>query len=297
MREVFRASGWKKLIVAVAVLLSLQVITAKGSGRIFSHILGVATTPMLKLTANAADKVNEYLDLDAMTKEELKEQNAALSKENIELRKQVIDYYNMVEENKQLKQQLKIQEQNPEVVHVAATVIARNPNDVFYGFSIDKGSLAGIREGDPVISEEGLVGVIAEVYSTTSKVKSLFSEDVKVASISKYYKESGVIGSNTMLAANGLLRMDYLLNDTKIQPGALITASGVGGVYPADLVIGYVTEVSQSEYNVSKYAIVQPYADIKKVKDVFVVTDFPGKDENKEQEQTEVPQDTPEAGE
>ena len=81
------------------------------------------------------------------------------------------------------------------------------------------------------------------------------------------------------MAANGTLRLNYLKNDTEMYDGAIITTSGAGDNFPKDLVIGYVLSVEQSENDISKYAVIQPYEDIKTVKDVFVVTGFPGKDD------------------
>lgn len=280
MKEIFKTSGLKKLAAAVCILLALDLFTSAAAGNLFSNLLGLVTTPLLRLTAHAASSVTEYLDLDAMTKEELKERNRELAAENEELRQQLLDYYEKVKENEQLKTQLGIKEEEPEVSHVAATVIARNPNDAFYGFSIDKGSLAGVEKGDPVITDDGLVGITTDVYATTSHVSTIFSEDVKVAAVSQRYGESGVIVSSTMLAANGMLRLDYLSNDTKLEPGTVISTSGSGGIYPKDLTVGYVKSIEQSEFTISKYAIIQPYADIKNVTNVYVVTDFPGKNED-----------------
>jgi len=190
----------------------------------------------------------------------------------------LVDYYDKEQENEQLRALLEIQDENKDAQYVPASVIQRDPSDVFYGFAIDKGSLAGVNVGDPVIVSQGLVGVVTEVYATTSMVTSLYSEEVKVASISKELDESGVISSNIYTVANGTLRMNYLKSDTKIHEGSIITTSGAGGNFPKDLVIGYVLSVEQSENDISKYATIQPYADIKNAKDVFVMVGFPGKD-------------------
>lgn len=279
MKEVFKGSGIKKLVGAVCILIVLNIFTSAGLFSFFSEMLSAVTSPVLNLTVKASNAVTSGLNLDSMTKEELKEANKALSEENAKLRNQLREYEEAAKENEQLKTQLGIQQQNPEIQMVSASIVSRKVGDVFYGFSIDKGSLAGVEVGSPVITSEGLVGITTEVYATSSTVKTIFSEEVRVSAYSPFYEESGVIGSSTTLAANGLLRMNYLLSGTKIQEGAIIYTSGLGGIYPKDLTIGYVTGVEQSEYNVSKYAVVKPYMDVKTIKDVFVITDFPGKND------------------
>lgn len=279
MKGFFKTNTFKIMLIIVMVLLIIIIYTAAAGGSFLSNTLGFVTTPMQKVSVAATDAANEFLNLDALSNEELKEMAEKLSSENSELRRMLVNYYDMEQENQQLRTLLDIQDENKDAQFYPASVIQRDPNDVFYGFAIDKGSLAGISVGDPVIVNQGLVGVVSEVYATTSMVTSLYSEDVKVASISKELDEIGVISSDIYMAANGTLRMNYLMNNTKIHEGSIITTSGAGGNFPKDLVIGYVVSVEQSENDISKYAIIQPYADIKNVKDVFVMIGFPGKNE------------------
>lgn len=272
---------FKPLIITVAILLCVIVITiASGGASMIANMLGFVAAPMQKVSATATENTLEFFDLDSMTKEELKAMNKQLSEDNYELRNQVIDYYDMQKELEQLKKQLDITEERPDMKYVPSSVILRDPNDPFYGFSIDKGSLAGVTENAPVITENGLVGVVDKVYATTSTVKCIFSEEMRVAAISKEFDESGVITSSVFMAGSGTLQMNYLAHDTLLEEGTIITTSGASATFPADLVIGYVLSVEPSEKDVSKVAIIKPYEDLKTVKDVFVITGFPGKDED-----------------
>lgn len=278
MKGFFKTNTFKVMLIIVMILLIIIIYTAAAGGSFLSDSLGFVTTPMQKISVAATDGVGEFLNLDALSTEELKEMVEELSTENSEYRKMLVDYYDMEQEYDQLRILLEIQEENKDVKQLPASVIQRDPSDVFYGFAIDKGSLAGVSVGDPVITSQGLVGVVSEVYATTSMVTSLYSEEVKVAALSKELDENGVISSNIYMAASGTLRMNYLKNDTKVHEGSIITTSGAGGNFPKDLVIGYVASIEQSENDISKYATIQPYEDIKNVKDVFVIYGFPGKD-------------------
>ena len=185
----------------------------------------------------------------------------------------------MKQENQRLRQQLKISEADPEIEMRSAAVIGRDPNDIFYGFSIGAGTLSGISVGDPVITSQGLVGIVSQAYATTSKVDCLLSENVQVAAVSIDKQESGVVGSSIMMASSGLLRLSYLSPDTKLEPGDIITTSGAGGTYPAKLKIGQVESVEKSDMDVSRYAVLKPFQDLTTVKEVQVIIDFPGKGE------------------
>ena len=67
----------------------------------------------------------------------------------------------------------------------------------------------------------------------------------------------------------GFLRIERLPREANIQPGDTIISSGLGGIYPKGLVIGYVLE--KSEDGVTQHAILQPAANFNRLEEVFVV--------------------------
>ena len=276
LKDFFKTSSFKVLAIAVVVLLGLIIYTATAGGSLLASLLVFVTSPMQSVSTQATGAVTEFVDLDALSRDELKSMIDSLTQENAQLRDQLVDYENTLQENEQLKVQLEITEEEPENTLRAATVIGRDPNDVFYGFSIDQGTLNGVEAGDPVITQSGLVGIVSQAYATTSKVTTLLSEDVKVSAVDSACGESGVIASDIASASSGLLRLEYLPSDTQAQVGDIITTSGAGSAYPADIIIGRVESVQKSESDISQYAVVRPYEDLTSVQEVFVIIDFPG---------------------
>ena len=66
------------------------------------------------------------------------------------------------------------------------------------------------------------------------------------------------------------------------RPGSeppMIVTSGIGGYFPKNLRVGKAVSVKNSETDVSLYAEVKPYADIKNVKEVLIITEFAGQGE------------------
>ena len=279
MKDFFKISPFKVLLITVVVLLGLIIFTASAGGSFLAGLLGFVSSPMQGIATTVTENVTEFLDLDGMSKDELKSLINSLKDNNAQLQQKLADYESVKQENEQLKIQLDITAQRPENRSIAASVIGRDPNDVFSGFSIDKGTLEGISVGDPVITNRGLVGIVTQAYATTSKVSCLLSEDVKVAAVCIERQESGVITSNIMTASTGLLRFNFLSGDAVLEEGDIITTSGAGGTYPEGILIGEVKSVEKAENDISKYAVVQPSEDISDVKDVFVIVSFPGKGE------------------
>ena len=287
MKDFFKTSSFRVLIIAVVVLLGLIIYTATAGGSFLANLLGFATSPMQSIATDVTGNVTEFLDLDGYTKDELKDLVGALQEENAQLEDQLVGYEELQQENEQLKTQLGLEEEEPENELRSASVIGRDPNDVFYGFSIDAGTLSGVSVGDPVITDQGLVGVVTQAYATSSKVTCLLSEDVHVAAWSPKRQESGVIESDVTSASTGVLRLNYLSGDTQIQEGDIIATSGEGGAFPQGLKIGTVARVEKSENDISRYAEIQPFQDLTKVQEVYVVVDFPGKGEGAPQEEPE----------
>ncbi len=133
----------------------------------------------------------------------------------------------------------------------------------FTVFQSIKGTLSGIAVGDPVITQRGLVGIVTQAYATTSKVSCILSEEVKVGAISKKHSESGVVTSKIQSAASGLVRMNYLSGDTELEKGRhhyhlrLREHLSRGAHYRRG------TEHRKVGNDISQYAVVKPYEDLK----------------------------------
>ncbi len=272
------ARQFKIIVIAIVVCIGLVVYSLGSGGPFVSDALGTLTSPLLSAGTGMTEGAKEFINLDGMTKEELKTLYLELSDENRKLREQLVDYYDLKEENTSYKSILSVKDAMPDLDLTAAQVVGRDPGDVFYGFSINRGYVSGISAGDAVITEMGIVGVIEEVYATSSRVRSVLSEKTQIGVSAKEYGESGVVTSDIRFAENGRVRMRYLEHDTLVRAGTVITTSGTGGVFPTDLLVGraeYVERDSDGSY----YAVVVPYVDVKNVSDVFVVTGFEGKGE------------------
>lgn len=275
--EKFTSKNFKILMIAVVVLLGVLVYGLNAGTSVFSNVFGTVSAPLLTAGTNTTEGAKEFLNLDGMSKEELKALYNDLSEENRKLREQLVDYYTLKDENASYENILSVKKAMPDLQLAAGSVVGRDPNDVFGDFTINCGSLAGVSVGDAVITETGVVGVVEEVYAASSRVWSILSEKTQIGATDKSCKESGVVTSDIQFANSGKVKMLYLTRDTEVQPGSIITTSGAGGVFPGDLLIGRVDSVERSNADSSYYAILTPYVDVTEVTDVFVVTDFDGK--------------------
>lgn len=279
MKDYFHSNGFKVLIAVIFIMFGLMLYTASVNSSIFSNLLGFLSTPMQKVSTVVTNNATVTTQNATRSADTLEAENAALKKEINELRNQLIDYYQIKKENEQQKSYLELKKDNPDFQFVSASVVGRDPNELFYGFTVDKGSLSNIKVNDPVITDAGLVGYVSSVSSTFCKVTTILSPDTGVGAIDPVCGDTGVVSSNKKLADQGLAKMGFLSAGTKVQAGDIIITSGLGGIYPKKLPIGKVKEVKNEDVDVSLYAVIEPFVDVKTVHDVFIITHFEGQGE------------------
>ena len=73
--------------------------------------------------------------------------------------------------------------------------------------------------------------------------------------------------------------MNFIPAQSSMSQGDILVTSGLSGMYPKNLKLGKIRSIEYDDYESSYYAIVEPFENIEKIKDVFVITDFQGKGE------------------
>lgn len=276
MNQFFKKKSFKILIAVLVALLLLIVHTAYNGSFLLSNLFGVVTTPMQKVSATVAAGASDTLDRVGTSYEDLLAENEQLRKQIDEMNQQLSDYYQYKQENEQLKNFLELKSANPDYQFAYGSVIARDSSDFFYSFRVDKGTLDGVAVNDPVVTESGLVGWVSSVSAMHCNVTTILDPSANVAALDKVSRDTGVITSDVTLSDQGLIRLSFLENDNAVKKGDMIVTSGIGGIFPKNLLIGKAVEVKSSETDVSLYATIEPYVDIKNVKDVLIITDFAG---------------------
>lgn len=276
MKDFFHSRSFKLLVAVVFILLGLMLYTASSGNSLTANLLGFLSTPMQKVSTVITNNAATATDTATRSNEELLKEIDALKSENADLRNKLINYYTYQQQNAQLLKYYNLQKDNPDLKMTAAAVIGRDPNDLFYGFQIDRGSSSGIAVNDPVVTESGVVGWISSVNASYSRVTTLLSPDTKISAIDKVTRDSGVMSTNLKMADQGLIKLGYLSADTTVKEGDIIVTSGLGGVFPRDLAVGTVKKLGHEETDVSLYAEVTPLVDVKTVRDVMVITHFNG---------------------
>lgn len=283
MKDAFHSTGFKLLATLMAVLFCLMLYTSMpGRNSVLAKTFGFVLTPMQRISTLMTNNATVAADTAGKSKEELEAENEKLRQQVDDLNKKLVNYYSYQQENAQLRKFLELKSSNPDFKPVAAAVVGRDPNNFFGQFTIDQGSQNGVKTNDPVVTEAGVVGWVSAVSSNYSRVTTILSPDTKISAADKANRETGITGCDIQSADKNTLMLQYLSAETKVKAGDLIVTSGIGGVYPRNLIVGTVKSVKHSQYDVSLYAEVQPAVNVKDVRDVMVITSFLGQGEEME---------------
>ena len=302
---------WKKhitIIISISMLLVLMVLTigsnyhqgiASVADRAF-YPIQVVFKSISNFGTNIAKNIKDFKNVQK-ERDDLQFQIAELKKfqsENQELKR----------ENRSLLQALNYKQNNPELSMAFSRVVMRDPSDWYKGITVDLGSASGITKGMTVVAIQdkqiGLVGIVEEVYKYTSKVHLLVDpaknitaaaqvsnkilptkivakpdpyeaadENVAVPELPKeepivWYQ--GVIEGSTQ--NQGMMEMMYIPHEAQIELGSTVVTTGLGGYYIKDIPVGVVKKIDKDAYGLLKRAIIKPYIDLGRVKEVIIIT-------------------------
>ncbi len=200
----------------------------------------------------------------------LQQKNAALEAENSRLQTQIIELQQQVTEAQLLSTLVDYERKHVENQYTAASVISRDVSPFMHYVIINKGSDDGLRKGMPVITDQGLVGSIAAVTAGAARVQLINDPG---SSINVILEKSGVEAVlNGQIT--GEIQLDMIRQDASIQAGDLVMTSGLGGNYPANIVIGQVVTVKSEASELFQTASIQPAVDFSQLEIILIITNF-----------------------
>lgn len=239
----------------------------------FSYIYDAAAnivTPVEKLTIGirqaCENTVSYFADVG-----QLRRENEQLIEDNARLLAQTRANASLAEENEWLRKFLGLKNERTEMEFVDAKIVARDIGFI-RTFTLDKGSMHGISENMPVITEDGLIGLVTEAGVSTARGISLINNNMSVGVYMERTMTSAVLTGSFDLYSDGLCKVINLPSDAEVYVGDMVYTSGYGSIYPKDIVVGTVVSVEPNPENYTLSAIVQPAADVNLADYVMVVT-------------------------
>lgn len=151
----------------------------------------------------------------------------------------------------------------------AAQIIGTSGSDLSRLFYIDKGANVGLERDMAVISPDGIVGKVREVYPRTAQVLLINDQTSGAGVILESTRIRGILRGN----AQGQPQIVNLMVDSRIQPGEKVLTAGGDEIFPRGLPVGTVDKVvkDQDQDGFIK-VIVKPAAPLDRLDEVLVIT-------------------------
>ncbi len=214
------------------------------------------------------EKLQEELDM-------LMAENNALQQEKYELER--------------LRELYKLDMNYAEYEKIGAHVIGCDSGNWFSMFTIDKGSLDGVRVDMNVIAGNGLVGIVTETGPTWATVRSVIDDSSNVSAMVLSTSDRCIVNGDLTLINDGKLSFEQMENnDNTIVIGDQVVTSHISDKYLQGILIGYVREVSVDSNNLTRSGYITPAVDFKNLQEVLVITETKEDVKNKTNTDSEV---------
>lgn len=279
MKNFLKNNGLWVLFAAavIAVALALMSVFSNTSSPLVNLANTIASPFRSAYTAVAEwfnDKQKYYQDYTA-----LEEENAELKRQIAQMEADIRQAQLDSAENARLESLLGLQEERPDLTEdiVLATVTEHAVTNWSATLTVSRGTNDGLEVGDCVMDEHGnLVGTVSDVGTNWATILTLVDTETSIGAQVFRTGDLGVAQGNFSLMGENRLRLDYLPAECDLLSGDLVVTSGLGGYYPAGLVIGSVEEVQLDDSGASSYAVLIPTVEFSELQQVVVIRSYDG---------------------
>ncbi|MFJ3267801.1 rod shape-determining protein MreC [Serratia liquefaciens] len=253
MKPIFSRGPSLQLRLFLAVIVAIGLIVADSRLGTFVKIrnyMDTAVSPFYFL-ANGPRKVLDSVSETLATRQQLELENRALRQELLLKNSDILLLGQFKQENARLRELLGSPLRQDE--HKMVTQVISTGSDPYSDqVVIDKGSDNGVYEGQPVISDKGVVGQVVAVAKVTSRVL-LICDASHALPIQVLRNDIRVIAAGSGCADD--LQLEHLPNNTDIRVGDVLVTSGLGGRFPEGYPVAVVSSVKVD--NQRAYTVIQ----------------------------------------
>lgn len=205
-----------------------------------------------------------------------KKENKQLKSEVRTLRGQLAQLATDKREAEQLRALTQVSANLPKDAEtVTARVIAHSPTVWYSNIQIDKGRNDGVRTNQPVITAGGLAGKVVATTGGTARVALITDQS---SAVSAEVMPRGITGIVKPEIGGKNLILDFIPKNSRIRRGEIVVTSGfrsgeLESLFPRGIPIGKVGSVDQDELEIYQRVRVKPYAELRHLDFVQVITD------------------------
>ncbi len=261
-----------RVLTIVAIVLIVGGTLFLALAGYLRPIMGIATEPFISVQRWITTRiiaVNDFINFPRDIAS-LSQQNAELQQQVSQLESQVVELQQQLSQAEVLYALLDFARARPENQYIASAVIGKDPSPFLHYIIIDHGSDDGLKHGMPVVTEQGLVGIVDAVTARAARVQ-LIDDPTSVVNV---YLQSSQVQAQISGSVTSEINLEMVPQNANVPVGELVLTSSLGGEFPPNIVIGKVTSIRKLETDLFQTAIVQPMVDLTNISAVLVITNF-----------------------
>lgn len=261
------------LLTVICIMLLFAGYATGYAGEPIRTICNYVFVPMQK----GLDYVGESISInsdDTKTKEQLIAENEQLQEQIDELSTQLTNTRLQQSELDTLRQLYDLDQTYADYKTTGAHVIGKGTSNWFNTFTIDKGSKDGIKVDMNVIAGSGLVGIVTDVGKNYAVVRAIIDDTSNVSGMILSNNDNCIVSGNlkSMTESNMITFSNLEDSEDKVSTGDSVVTSNISDKYLPGLLIGYVTDITEDNNNLTKSGEITPVVDFKHLQDVLVIT-------------------------
>lgn len=268
----FRSRSPRAVAISFSMFISMMLIALSLLG-ILAPAENLARAP-LNLIEGIFGNLSHTIDSSAEELVELR----SLRQRNQELEEALASFQAEVAELREIRSDYErlsalvnyVTETRTDWNYVAADVIGQDTQPTIRVIHLDRGTRDGVSVGDPVVTQQGLVGRVTQVSATGCEVLLIIDQESAVEVRLQSSRDKGLVQGTV----SGDLVLNFVDDDAVIRPGDLVLTSGETQNYPADLPVGQVGNSSLSEDKLFQQAPVTSFVDFSRLEIVLIITNW-----------------------
>ena len=261
------------LLLAVLILMAIGSMVvdrralAEGGKDLpwYQAVLLEVTAPLARIVAAPFDGVQwfyaNYVDLIGVRAENrrLERRIAEIEAENLQFREALVASGHLG--------RVASMRDEVEIPMLPAEVVGLDVAPWFRSVLVDRGDAHGVQPGHPVITHEGVVGVVTATAAHAAKTMLLLDRQSAVDALVQRSRARGVVRG----VGSDRLEFEFVVRGADVVAGDEVVTSGLGGIYPKGLRLGRVAELREAGGRLTRIAVIEPAVDLGRLEQVFVM--------------------------
>ena len=261
------------VFLALVLLATVTMVLDRGNSRQsidrelpwWQGLLLEIAVPIQSVVSAPFDVVREgwqsYVDLIDVQEEngELRGRIAELEEENLQFREALVASDHL--------ERIAAMRDDFETPMLPSEVVGLDVSPWFRSVLVDRGHQHGVLSGHPVVTEQGVVGLITRTSANAAKTMLLLDRQSTIDAVVQRSRARGILRG----VGSDVLEFEFVVRESDVAVGDLVMTSGLGGIYPKGLRLGQIVELEEPGGSLVQIARVQPAVDFGRLEQVFVM--------------------------